>query len=50
MQKARTSKCESDVALKMEEWVPAADVDMKVGINRLGGILSAGEEAIYTTD
>lgn len=32
------------------EWVPAPDVDMKVGIERLGGILSAGDEAIYTTD
>lgn len=38
--------------LKMEDtkWVPAADVEMKVGIQRLGGILSAGEEDNYTTD
>ncbi len=32
------------------EWVAAPDVEMKVGIQRLGGILSAGEEETYTTD
>ena len=32
------------------EWVPAAEVEMKLGIKRLGGILSAGDEATYTTD
>lgn len=32
------------------EWVPAADVEMKLGIQRLGSILSAGDEATYTTD
>jgi hypothetical protein len=32
------------------EWVPAPDVEMKVGVQRLGGILSAGEEEAYTTD
>lgn len=32
------------------EWVPANEVEMKVGIHRLGGILSAGDEEIYTTD
>ena len=26
------------------EWVPANEVEMKVGIQRLGGILSAGDE------
>lgn len=31
-------------------WIPAPDVEMRVGINRLGGILSAGEEETYTTD
>ena len=31
-------------------WVPAKDVEMKVGIQRLGGILSAGDEQTYTTD
>jgi hypothetical protein len=32
------------------EWVGAKDVEMKVGIQRLGGILPAGEEETYTTD
>ena len=31
-------------------WLPAPDVEMKVGIQRLGGILSAGDEETYTTD
>jgi len=31
-------------------WVPANEVEMKVGIQRLGGILSAGETEVYTTD
>jgi hypothetical protein len=31
-------------------WVPAKEVEMKVGIQRLGGILSAGDEETYTTD
>jgi hypothetical protein len=35
---------------KGAEWIPAAEVEMKIGINRLGGILPAGDEAIYTTD
>jgi hypothetical protein len=38
------------LAHKNGEWVPAKDVEMKVGINRLGGILSAGDEETYTTD
>ena len=37
-------------ALKNGEWMPAKDVEMKVGISRLGSILSAGDEATYTTD
>ncbi len=37
-------------ALKGSEWVPAKDVEMKVGISRMGGILSAGDEPTYTTD
>lgn len=37
-------------ALKGSEWVPAKDVEMKVGINRMGGILSAGDDPTYTTD
>ncbi len=32
------------------EWVPANEVEMKIGIQRHGGILSAGEAATYTTD
>ena len=32
------------------EWLSANEVEMKVGIKRHGGILSAGEEATYTTD
>jgi len=31
-------------------WVPAADVELKVGVQRLGGILSAGDDETYTTD
>ena len=38
-------------ALKNGEWTPVKDVEMKVGIGRLdGSILSAGDEATYTTD
>ena len=32
------------------EWVPANEVEMKVGIQRHGGILSAGDEETFTTD
>ena len=32
------------------DWVPAKDVEMKVGVARSGGILSAGDEETYTTD
>jgi hypothetical protein len=32
------------------EWVPANEVEMKIGIRRHAGILSAGDEEIYTTD
>lgn len=31
-------------------WVPAKDVEMKVGVDRLGGILSVGDKETYTTD
>ncbi len=31
-------------------WVPANEVEMKIGIQRLGGILSAGDKETYTTD
>jgi hypothetical protein len=37
-------------AMKGTEWVPAKDVEMKVGISRLGSILSAGNDPTYTTD
>jgi hypothetical protein len=37
-------------AFNGNEWIPAKDVEMKVGVNRLGGILNAGDEATYTTD
>ena len=40
----------SVTALKNGDWIPAKDVEMKVGISRLGGILSAGDEETYTTD
>jgi len=32
------------------QWMPAKDVEMKIGVERLGGILSAGDEQTYTTD
>jgi hypothetical protein len=38
------------MALNGSEWVPAKDVEIKVGISRMGGILSAGEDPTYTTD
>jgi hypothetical protein len=31
-------------------WVPAPEVEMKVGIERLGGLLTAGTDDTYTTD
>jgi hypothetical protein len=38
--------------MKMEknQWLPAKDVEMKIGVERQGGILSAGDAATYTTD
>ena len=36
--------------LKDGKWVPAADVEMKLGIKRLGGILPAGDDETLTTD
>lgn len=32
------------------EWVPVPEVEMKIGISRLGGILPAGDDPTYTTD
>ncbi len=40
----------SVMKLKDNEWVPAADVEMKLGVKRMNSILSAGDEATYTTD
>jgi hypothetical protein len=31
-------------------WQPAPEVEMKVGIKRMGGLISAGNEESYTTD
>ncbi len=33
-----------------DKWVPAKDVELKIGVDRQGAILSAGDEATYTTD
>ena len=32
------------------QWIPAKEIEMKIGVERLGGILSAGDEQTYTTD
>ena len=32
------------------EWKPVPEVEMKLGVARMGGILSAGDEESYTTD
>lgn len=37
-------------ALQQGEWIPAKDVEMKIGIKRQASILSAGDEETYTTD
>lgn len=36
--------------LKDGKWMPAKEVEMKIGIRRLSSILSAGDEETYTTD
>ncbi len=36
--------------LENEEWIPVPDVEVRVGVKRLGGILSGGDDPIYTTD
>ena len=38
------------IQLMENEWVPVKDVEVKIGINRLGGVLPVGEEESYTTD
>ena len=40
----------SVLKLENDAWVPVKDVELKIGIVRLGGILPAGDEATYTTD
>ncbi len=39
-------------ALRLEngEWLPANEVEMKVGVQRLGGVLTGGTDETYTTD
>lgn len=36
--------------LNNDEWVPAGEVELKLGVKRLGGELPVGEEESYTTD
>jgi hypothetical protein len=38
------------LAFDGKDWKPVKDVEMKVGVSRLGSILLVGEEASYTTD
>ena len=40
------------IASKMAdgEWVPAPEVEMKIGVQRFGGILTGGDDETYTTD
>jgi hypothetical protein len=38
------------LALDGKDWKPVKDVEMKVGVSRLGSMLLIGEEATYTTD
>jgi hypothetical protein len=33
-----------------ENWIPVKDVDMKIGVKRLGGELKIGDEETYSTD
>ena len=40
----------SVLSLNGNEWVPAAGVELKLGIRRLGGSLPISEEETYTTD
>jgi len=38
------------LAFDGKDWKPVKDVEMKVGVSRLGSMLLVGEEATYTTD
>jgi hypothetical protein len=40
----------SVLSLKGNEWLPAAGVELKLGIRRLGGSLPISDEETYTTD
>jgi hypothetical protein len=40
----------SVLSLKGNEWIPAAGVELKLGIRRLGGSLPISDEETYTTD
>jgi hypothetical protein len=37
-------------ALENGEWIPVKDVDIKIAVKRMGGTLTIGDEATYTTD
>jgi hypothetical protein len=37
-------------SLEGGKWVPAKEVEMKIGVQRLGGILGVNDEATFTTD
>jgi hypothetical protein len=38
------------LAFENGEWIPAKDVELKMGVSRLGGVIKIGEEESYTTD
>lgn len=38
------------VKFENDNWVPVKDVDVKIGVKRLGGDLKIGDEETYTTD
>ena len=38
------------MARQDNDWIPAKEVDVKIGIRRMGGDLKIGEEETYTTD
>ena len=40
----------SFLKLEGDNWAPAKDVDVKIGVKRLGGELKIGDEETYTTD
>jgi hypothetical protein len=38
------------LAFENGEWIPAKEVELKMGVSRLGGVIKIGEEESYTTD